>query len=218
MESSSYQIQFGNFNMTSGEKSSASYTVTDTVGQTGAGPYGQYGSSGYFLGSGFQYIYQVDIFEFQLSKTNIDLGTLIINQHNTDSHTLTISSSSNYGYTIYAYEEHPLKLQTGPDTVPNTTCNAGSCTNSSAQLWTTQTVHGFGYNISGHDTPADFVSTNYFRPFADRSLAEPMQAVMSASTRVTDRVATVTYKAGVDATDAAGAYSTGVSYVAVPKY
>ncbi len=218
MESSSYQIQFGNFNMTSGEKSSASYTVTDTVGQTGAGPYGQYGSSGYFLGSGFQYIYQVSIFEFQLSKTAIDLGMLEIGVHNTDSHTLTISTSSNNGYTIYAYEDHPLKLKGGSDTIPDTTCDAGTCLTSAAGIWTNQAIHGFGYNMTGDDIPADFTNSSYFRPFADRSLSQPMQVVMSSPIRVTNRVSTITYKAGVQASDTAGNYSTGVAFVAVPNY
>ena len=64
LESSSYVIQFGNFNVTSGEKSNSNYAVTDTVGQTGAGPYGQLGSSTYFVGSGFQYIYPFDQYQF----------------------------------------------------------------------------------------------------------------------------------------------------------
>lgn len=218
MESASYQIQFGNFNMTSGEKSSASYTVTDTVGQTGAGPYGQYGSSSYFLGAGFQYIYQTSVFSFELSKTNIDFGLLTIGEHKTDSHTITISSSANYGYAVYAYEEHPLKLTAGSATIPNTTCDAGGCTSSSAAIWSNQSIHGFGYNMSGDDIPADFVSSSYYRPFADNSLSEQMQVVMSASTRVTSRTATITYKAGADATDSAGSYATSVAFIAVPSY
>ncbi len=218
MESSSYQIQFGNFNMTSGEKSSASYTVTDTVGQMGAGPYGQYGSSGYFLGGGFQYIYQVSVFDFRLSKTTIDLGMLDIGVHSTDSHTLTISTSTNHGYTVYAYEDHPLKLKGGSATIPDTTCDAGTCLITAASIWTNQAISGFGYNMTGDDIPVDFASSSYFRPFADRSLSEPMQAVMSSPIRVTNRVATITYKAGIDATNTAGNYSTGVAFVAVPNY
>src|SRR5687768_2947085 len=92
LRSDSFVIQFGNFNVTSGEKSSASYSVTDTVGQTADGPFGQYGSSGYFVGSGFQYIYQIDEFAFTISQTAIDLGVLTPGIHNTASHTLTINT------------------------------------------------------------------------------------------------------------------------------
>ncbi len=218
MESATYVIQFGNFNITSGEKSSASYNVTDTVGQTGAGPYGQYGSSGYFIGGGFQYIYQTTAFSFVLSKITIDFGQLLIGEHAQDSHTVTITSMSPSGYTVYAYQEHPLQLLDASDEIPNATCDAGTCTISNAQIWTNQSVPGFGFNISGHDVPADFINTTYFRPFADRSLSQPMQVVMSASSRSRDREATVTYQAGIGATEAAGDYATGVVYVAVPGY
>lgn len=54
MSSDSYYLQFGTFNMTSGTKTSGSYQVTDTVGQTGPG---FYGGSGQDVKSGFQYIY-----------------------------------------------------------------------------------------------------------------------------------------------------------------
>ncbi len=54
MSSSSYYLQFGTLNMTSGTKTSGSYKATDTVGQTGPGLYTG-GSQN--VKSGFQYIY-----------------------------------------------------------------------------------------------------------------------------------------------------------------
>lgn len=218
LESNSYKIQFGNFNITSGEKSSATYNVTDTVGQTGAGPYGQYGVSSYFVGGGFQYIYQIDQFSFRLSKIGIELGTLTPGIHHTDSHDIAITTGGASGYSVYAYEAHPLKNQLGPETIPDTTCDAGTCTHTSAAVWTTVTVPGFGYNMSGNDIPADFTNANYFRNFADNSLGEPMQIVMSSNDVADNRTATVTYKAGVSGTQASGNYSTYVVFVAVPGY
>lgn len=218
LKSDSYIIQFGNFNTTSGEKSSASYNVTDTVGQTGSGPFGAYGSSGYFVGGGFQYIYQIDTFRFTISKIAIDLGTLTPGVHNTGSHTLTITTKGAGGYTIYAYELHPLRTLGGVDVIPDTTCDAGTCTDTTAQVWITPTIPGFGFNMTGDDIPADFVNSNYFRPFADISAADTMQVVMSSANIANQRQSTVTYKAGVSGSQAAGSYQTGVVYVAVPGY
>ncbi len=218
LQSNSYVIQFGNFNMTAGEKSSASYNVTDTVGQTGAGPFGSYGGSSYFVGSGFQYIYQIDDFSFQISRVAIDLGTLTPNTHNTASHNLTITTRGAGGYSVYAYELHPLRHSNGSTTIPDTTCNAGTCSQTTAGIWTTLTVPGFGYNMTGNDVPAAFVDSTYYKQFADNSLAEAMQIVMSSSNIASNRTATVTYKAGVSGTQAAGNYQTGVSFVAVPGY
>lgn len=216
-ESDSYVIQFGNFNITAGEKSSASYNVTDTVGQTGAGPYGEYGVSNYFVGGGFQYIYQIDEFFFQISKLNIDFGTLTPGVHATDSHTLTITTR-NQGYQVYAFEEHPLRHSEGVYSIPDTTCDASTCDETTAGIWTNQSIAGFGFNMTGNDIPSDFVNSTYFRQFADNSTAEPMQVVMSSSSIANNRQATVTYKAGISGNQAAGNYATAVVYVAVPEY
>ncbi|MDQ3008346.1 MAG: hypothetical protein M3Q81_02000 [bacterium] len=218
LESDSYVIQFGNFNVTSGQKSSASYTVTDTVGQTGAGPFGQYGSSSYFVGAGFQYIYQIDTFSFRLSRTAVDLGVVTPDSHNSGSHTMSITTRGAGGYAVSAYEIHPLRTVGGGNVIADTTCDAGTCDETSAAIWSNQSIPGFGFNMTGNDIPTDFTSSNYFRQFADASLVEPMQIVMSSSSINTERTATVTYKVGAPGSQAAGAYQTGVVYVAVPGY
>ena len=53
-DSTSYHIDWGNFNMTSGKKTSTNYQLTDTVGQNAPG---KFTSNGYTVKSGFQYIY-----------------------------------------------------------------------------------------------------------------------------------------------------------------
>ncbi len=218
LTSDSWIIQFGNFNVTSGEKSSASYNVTDTVGQTGSGPYGSYGSSSYFVGSGFQYIYQIDDFSFDISKTLVNLGELIPNVHSTDSHTLTVTSRGAGGYSVYAYEIHPLRLTNGPDEIVDTTCNTGSCTHVVAGVWNNQSIPGFGYNMTGNDIPANFIDSTYYKNFADKETADSMQIVMSSVNIANQRQATVTYKAGINNSQASGNYETGIIYVAVPGY
>lgn len=218
LESDSFVIQFGNFNTTSGQKSSASYSVTDTVGQVGSGPYGQYGGSSYFVGSGFQYIYQIDSFRFQLSKLLIELGELIPGSHSTDSHTLTITTRGAGGYTVYAYQLHALRLQNQSIDIPNTTCDSATCDYLTAAVWNNQSIAGFGYNMSGHDVPAGFSTSGHFKAFADQELAQDMQVVMSSANIANQRQSTATYKAGISGSQAAGNYETGVVFVAVPGY
>lgn len=217
-DSASYTIQFGNFNITSGEKSSASYNVTDTVGQTGAGIYGGFGTSGYTIGGGFQYIYPLRDFEFSLSSLSIDLGTLLPGAHSSQSHTMTVTTRGATGYKVYAIADHGLRHSDGSTIIPHTTCDAGTCTISNATVWTNQNVPGFGYNMTGQDIPADFVSSSYFRPFPDATLAQAMQVVMSSSDVVHDHQATVNYKAGAAGSQAAGTYTTAIKYIAVPSY
>lgn len=217
MTSESYEIQFGNFNVTSGEKSSNSFSVTDTVGQVGAGPYGQVGSTDFFVGGGFQYIYQIPEFRFTISKLAINLGELTPGVHNSDSHTITISTQGAGGYTIYAYEIDELKHTQGATTIADTDCDSG-CTISTAGIWINQTKPGFGYNMSGHDVPGDFIDAGYFRPFANKAVSDPMQVVMQSNNIAESRQATITYKAGLVGSQASGLYETTIAFVAVPGY
>jgi hypothetical protein len=218
LESSSYIIQFGNFNVTSGEKSNANFKVTDTVGQTGDGPYGVYGSSNYFVGSGFQYIYQIGEFAFSISDLNINFGELGINTFATDSNVLTVSTRGGGGYTVYAYEQHPLRHTDAVTPIVDTTCDNADCTQIVAKTWVNATKNGFGFNMNGSDVPSDFISTNYFRQFADNSLSEAMQPVMSSTSAVVNHQATANYKVAVSANQKAGNYQTHIIFVAVPGY
>lgn len=218
LESDSYVIQFGNFNVTSGEKSSTNYNVTDTVGQTAAGAFGEYGTSGYFVGAGFQYIYQIKTFSFIISDLQMDLGELTDGAFGTDSHTMEITTRGAGGYTIYAYEQHPLRLQGGTDIIADTSCDSGTCTTSSAGVWTNPNIAGFGFNIQGDDIPSDFVNNTYFRPFANDEASAQMQPVMSSSNIALERTSTVTYQAAKAGDTAAGQFQTAVVYVAVPGY
>lgn len=218
MRSDSYYIQFGNFNITSGEKDSASYHLTDTVGGLAIGPYGQYGSSNYFIGSGFQYIYQIDYFTFEISKLLIDFGGLFSGSFNTDSHTISITTPGASGYKVYAFENQALKLVDGTDEIRDTLCDASDCDETTAASWTNASNHGFGFNMNGDDIPSDFVNSNYFRQFANNALGESMQTVMESSNIAIDKTATVNYKASPKGDQAAGTYETSIVFVAVPGY
>lgn len=170
------------------------------------------------MGSGFQYIYQIDNFSFQISKTLIDFGELAELTHNTDSHTLTITTRGAGGYSVYAFEEHPLRQIQGSEEIPDTTCNASNCNHINAAVWNNQTIAGFGYNMSGNDIPANFIDSTYFKSFANNEAAQAMQIVMSSSNVANQRQSTVTYKAGIGSSQASGNYGTTVVFVAVPGY
>src|SRR5690349_15291800 len=109
MRSNSYIIQFGNFNMTSGEKSSSAYKVTDTVGQTAPG---EYTSTGYKVFAGFQYIYALPRFSFRITDLSVELGELQNGVFNTESNSLVITTRTG-GYGILARAENPLRRPTG---------------------------------------------------------------------------------------------------------
>ncbi len=214
LTSPNYILRQGNFNITSGTKTSASYNLTDTVGQTVAE---YFSSAGYHVKAGFQYIYTLYNFSFSISSLAVSLGSLTPNTFTTGSHTLTVSAPGQ-GYSVTAAEVNKLTKSGSSDTIPDTTCDSGSCTETSATVWSTATNNGFGYNLTGNDISTDFVSSSYFRPFPDLSAAESPATIMTTTAAGKNRIATVTYKVSPSGSQAAGKYSTQVVYIATPVY
>lgn len=211
--SPNYKIRLGNFNMTSGLKSSAAYNLTDTVGQTASE---FFSSSGYHVKAGLQYIYTLYDFSFSISSLAISLGTQTPNTFSTATNTLTVNTPGQ-GYSVTAYEANRL-TNSNSNTIPDTICDAGTCTETAAGVWTTASNNGFGYNAVGSDVATDFVGSTYFRPFADISLGESPATVMTTTQAGKNRIATITYKLSISATQAAGDYSTQIIYLATPVY
>lgn len=218
LESNSYIIQFGNLNTGAGKRGSTNYNLTETVGQTAAGPFGTYGTTNYFIGSGFQYIYQIKEFTFSLSKNTIDLGELTSGSHNTDSHTMTINTRGGGGYQVLAVALGPLENSPGGDVIADTTCDDTTCSHLLARPWINTSIPGFGYNMTGDSINPDFVDGTYFKAFADLSAAEPAQVLMTSPDLAISETATVTYKASIPGNQPAGTYSTAISFIAVPGY
>ncbi len=225
--SPSYQIDWGNFNITSGSKSSSNYNLTDTIGQNAPG---QFDNNGYTLKSGFQYIYDSfrSDFSFEIDNLLVNLGTLTPGIGSTDSNIITITTPSGQGYQILTFQNHPLSLASGV-TIPDTTCDTHTCSESVSGVWTNGATYGFGFNASGINhllspigigTSQHFPDSSYFRQFANSSATPPetSQIIMSEDSPVEQHSARITYKANISPLQSAGNYSNSITFIAVPKY
>lgn len=223
-QSPSFVIDWGNFNMTSGSKNSASYNLTDTVGQNAPG---EYSKNGYIVKSGFQYIYDtLGQFTFIIDDLTIDFGTLIPQIGSTATNTLTITTPSGRGYQIMASENHPLQINSSLQ-IPDTPCDSGPCSESSSGPWTLNTTYGFGFNAIGINssgvatnigTSDYFSSSSQWRQFANISGQETPQIIMSENISVKNRSARITYKVNISAVQPAGNYENGINFTAIRKY
>ena len=214
IESPNYRIQFPNLNSGAGIPSSTNYALDSTLGQTGPG---QFSSAGYIVKSGFQYIHSIIPFSFAIEKIAIPFGSLTPQTAKTDTSTLTVSSGGAGGYQVTAKENIPLTNQSS-DTIPDTLCDAGTCSQTAAGIWTQNTTYGFGYNMSGNDIPAAFVDSTYFKQFADASAPEASQIVMSSANVGRTRQSTITYKVNVSNVQPAGTYRNIITFTATPTY
>jgi len=215
MSSDSYELQWTNLNMTSGNKSSTNYKVLDTLGQLAPG---RYSSTGYIVRAGFPYIKTIIAFAFTISDLSIDFGTLTADTPSTLTNTLTVSSGGAGGYSVTAFENNPLKLQSSATTIPDTVCDASGCDETTAGVWSSNSIYGFGYNMSGDDIPGAFTDSTYYKQFADNSNSESAQTVMSSNNVGRNRIATVTYKVNVSSIQAAGDYANSITFIATPGY
>jgi len=221
--SPNYQIQFGNFNMTSGKKNSSSYTLTDTVGQNAPG---KYSSTGYTAKAGFQYIYDtLEKFSFSISDLDLPFGSLTPNVGSTQSNIITITTPSGHGYEILAIANHPLLAN--DNTIPDTSCDNNDCNKTTSAPWTLPTAYGFGFNALGINTSGVvtnigtsnyFTDSTYYRPFSSQSAGDLPQVFMSENIPVKEHLAKITYKINISHDQASGTYSNNINLIAIPKY
>jgi len=72
--------------------------------------------------------------------------------------------------------------------------------------------------MTGNDIPAAFVDSTYFKQFADTSLSETAQVVMSNVNVGSSRQATITYKVNISSIQPAGSYRNIITFVATPTF
>ena len=219
LKSPAFEIQMSTINITGGRKSNedGSVNLTDTVGQTFQG---QFNSDGYVILAGFQYINTLIPFSFRISDLDIDFGSLIPGAPGApQTNVLTITTGSAFGYSVKAIEDHPLRRSDGATTIPDTACDlATPCTPTNADIWADNARFGFGYNMSGVDVDtADFVDFTYYRPFPIQNIDDPA-IVMSDTGIATSSSATVSYKANISGSQAAGTYQNAIQYIAIPSF
>lgn len=218
MNSTDYKIQMPNLNFSSGNVSSTDYKLGFTGGETGVG---LYSSTGYKVRAGFWYIKSIIPFGFSISPTSVDLGTLIAGTPRTQAITLTVSAGGAGGYQVTTQENKPLTSGAG-NTIPDTTCDAGGCTESTATTWSLDTTYGFGYTMHKDDVPTPFptgtLAGNQYKQFANQSLNEIAEPVMLSSAVGKNRSATMTMKVNIAGTQAAGSYQNIITFIATPGY
>lgn len=218
LNSSSFTIEDSTINIGGNILYSPSFGLGVTVGQTAQG---EFNSSGYTVKAGFQYIYPLTAFTFTISNLDVNFGSLIPESPSTSAINLTVTTGSAYGYAVRTVADHALRTSDSAASIPNTGCDTGTpCTTSDANVWSDNTVPGFGYNMSGDDVDtADFVDSTYYRPFPIQGVDTPV-TVMSRPgiASGSGATATATYKVNVLGTQAAGTYQNNITYIAIPSF
>ena len=142
---------------------------------------------------------------------------------------LTVTTNAASGYKVYTTEDDELGKD-GADSpfIPDTPCDSGPCTHTTAQDWVTPaTYHGLGYSlVNSSGTNATFQysdGTWNAKQFPNESeLAgqydDASAEVMSYTGPVSGSSVYVCYRISADGTQAAGYYYNKIWYIATPIF
>lgn len=218
MSNENFILQMGNLNTAAGISKGEDYRLDQTVGQTAPG---LYSGANYKVRAGFQYIHSITAFKFTISETLIDFGILSATNPVSRTNNLTVSSRSPHGYSVSTFENRPLLSPLTNALIPDTTCDNGSCSQSSPAVWTSILTYGFGYrcdNVNGNDCESSFSDKNAYKQFADSSREENPETLMSGKNSARGRETQITYKVNISGAQPAGLYSNVITYIAAPTF
>jgi hypothetical protein len=218
MSNLNFILQMGNLNSFSGSKSNSQFKLNDTGGQLAPG---LFSGTNYKIRSGFQYISSIVRFKFSIISTYIDFGVVTPTNPVTRTNELVVSNGSANGYQVSAFENHQLLVPASGALIPNTSCDAGTCTTTTSAAWTSTLTYGFGYrcdNVIGTECATGFSDPTYYKQFADNSANQTPQAVMVGTTAGYNKRVQITYKVNISGTQVAGSYINLVTYIATPTF
>ncbi len=214
MSSQNFRIQGGNFNMTSGNKSSENFKLADVVGQTAAGIFA---TKGYLVQAGFLNSAASSAFNFTVTPSVVDFGTLVPNTFAERQVIILVSSGESPGYSVTVIENQPLSTSAGAQ-IPDTSCDVEGgkiCSLSQAAKWSSNNIYGFGFRLQGNTVPRDFFQEDFFRPFGQIIKNDnPVLIMQSHSPKVTHQ-AIMTLRVNVDQNQPVGQYRNTINFTAI---
>lgn len=152
------------------------------------------------------------------TATTVPFGAMTANTFKKGCQLLTVNTNAGDGYITTSQETDQL-TNAGSQTIPDTTCDTGSCTESTAAAWVTPSAnHGFGHTCHGLPCVGAYSSGTNYRQFASIADSETAQTLMSSSTPVTNSTSTVVYQLSVSGSQASGDYTNTVVYITTAQF
>ena len=183
--------------------------------------YDVYLGQNYKIENGFERPMLGSPFNFSISSDLIEFGTLTPNNPVIRTNTLSVSSRSTAGYSIFIFQNHQLQSSENSTFIPDTTCDNGACTQTTSASWGGSTVYGFGYrcdNKAGTDCPSGFLNPSFFKQFPDPSRQEEWEQVMKGLLQEKEKTSQITYKVNISSAQKPAKYVNTLTYIAVPNF
>lgn len=156
-------------------------------------------------------------FSFKISNTLLDYGKLYPTNPILREAILEVEGLSTHGYSVLAYEDHPLADATFSNLIPDTSCDRGLCSSFTSAIWKERLTYGFGYTCEDLEKPIcfGFENTDFFKRFSDASKNEVYQPVLKAIDGSNSR-AKIIHKLNLSSSQKDKIYLNNINYVAIP--
>jgi len=154
------------------------------------------------------------------TATSVPFGIISPNAFYQGCQDLVVSTNAGNGYSLTVQESTAMMTAGGNFTIPNTTCDAGNCTLSTATGWTNPVNNGFGHtctNQTNHDCAATYSCGINFRPTANIANGDAAQTIMSSSTPATAK-GRIKFRLSPGSAQPAGTYTTIITYIITGTY
>lgn len=155
-------------------------------------------------------------YSFDISESLIDFGKIIPTNPLERKNNINIDSTDT-SYYLKAYENHPL-LSPASGTIPDTTCDNGSCSEQISSIWKNILAFGLGFNCQGDQNNCgnQFPTLDSFMQFADQSRSEDYNTLLSDV--YGKNSLELTYKLNISTQQKPGAYSNSLTILTLPSY
>lgn len=175
-----------------------------------------YFGENYQVTAGFEEIEDNQPFSFSVSNTLIDYGLLTPTNPVSRTTDLIISKGSSRGYSVFAFANRQLS-DVNNNSIPDTTCDNGTCSETSSAQWSGNLSFGFGYRCENSDSSGctgDFSKADYFKQFANDSKSKQYQAIINS---FDSGKAKIEYKVNISNNQAKSSYSNSITFIAIPN-
>ena len=200
----SYTIQGGDIEQKTQSSDKSSDKTTNT-----------YFGENYQVTTGFEDIEDSHPFSFSVSNNLVDYGPLTATNPVSRTTDLIISKGSSRGYSVFAFANRELS-DVNNNSIPDTTCDNGTCSETSSGVWSGNLSFGFGYRCEIEASPCskDFLIENSFKQFANDSKSEAYEAIINS---FDSRKAKIEYKVNISNNQAKNSYSNSITFIAIPN-
>lgn len=159
-------------------------------------------------------------FVFSLSKNIISFGNLNPGEPIIRTLSLIISNNPASSYQVLASENHPLQTFSTDATIPDTTCDQGTCQEQAA-AWNQPLTYGFGYrcdDIQGNSCSDEFSKNSFYKQFAHEGADKLDKTIISGISYNKENKVEISYKVNVSNTQPKGSYQNVIKYIAIPSF